>query len=273
MQNKTILITGSTDGIGRQTALDLANENAKVILHGRSIEKCEDAIEWINTKSKNVSLDYVVGDLASIQGTKQLAEEVKGKHPDLNVLLNNAGIYKKKRELTEDGYEVTFAVNHLSYFVLTLSLLDLLRSNAPSRVVNVSSMAHQRGEIDFENLNGEKHFSPYGAYALSKLANILFTKKLAELEKENGITVNCLHPGVINTKLLRKGFGFGGSKVEEGSRTSVYLALSDEVNDITGKYFVNSSIAEPSGVTDDKESIDKLWEISEDMTGIKYTDV
>lgn len=270
MDKKVILVTGATDGIGRQTALELAMEGAKVILHGRDSEKCEDAIEWIKTRYNNAELDCVTGDLSSIQQTKDIAEKVKKKHPDLNVLINNAGIYKKKGELTEDGYEYTFAVNHLSYFVLTLLLLKVLRKNAPARVVNVSSMAHQRGDIDFDNLNGEKEFSPYGAYALSKLANILFTKKLAELENENMVTVNCLHPGVISTKLLRKGFGFGGGRVEEGAKTSVYLALSDEVKNITGKYFVNSAVAEPSGITDDTEVIDRLWTINEEMTGVKY---
>ena len=181
------------------------------------------------------------------------------------MLINNAGVFENEKIFTSDGYEMTFGVNHLAHFLLTILLLDLIKSSAPSRIINVSSMAHSGNEFDLENLNSEKSFSSYNAYAISKAANILFTYKLAKDLEGTGVTVNALHPGVISTKLLHKGWGIGGASLESGAATSVYLASSDEVEGVTGKYFSNKRRSRSSSLTHDEELQQKLWDISYKM--------
>jgi NAD(P)-dependent dehydrogenase (short-subunit alcohol dehydrogenase family) len=268
MEGKTILITGSTDGIGKQTALELSKMGANVLLHGRNQNRGGNALEEIKKKTGNNKIEFFIADLSSQKQVRLLAEKIQEKHNRLDVLINNAGVYMKERQLTEDGLEMTFAVNHLSHFLLTYLLLDLLKKSSPSRIINISSIAHQSGSVDFDNLQGEKKFSSYGAYALSKLANILFTYKLAEKLKNTGVTVNCLHPGVINTKLLRAGFGFGGASLDVGAETPVYLAISLEVENITGRYFVKKKETKSSTITYDIKIRKKFWEISEKLAGI-----
>jgi len=170
----------------------------------------------------------------------------------------------KNRELSQDGFEMTFAVNHLAHFLLTDLLLDLIKKSGYSRVINVASMAHA-SEIYFDNLQHEKFYEGYSAYALSKLCNILFTYELAEKLSGSKTTVNCLHPGVIRTKLLHAGWGFGGSELNEGSKTPVHLATSQEVEKITGKYFVNCAQSNSSDISYNQEKRKLLWEISEKM--------
>ncbi len=203
-----------------------------------------------------------------------MAKEIEDRFADLKVLINNAGVFEQSKRLSKDGYEMTFAVNHLAHFALTLLVLPLLSKNQPSRIISVSSMAHSY-DIDFSNLQGEKGYSGYTAYSYSKLANILFTFELAERLKNLGlnITVNCLHPGVIGTKLLRKGWGIGGGSVEEGARMSVYLAESDDVSNITGEYFRDMRVSSPAEVAYDREVRKKLWEISEKLTSVKFDEL
>ncbi|MBW2358137.1 MAG: SDR family oxidoreductase [Deltaproteobacteria bacterium] len=245
MKTKTILITGSTDGIGKQTALDLAKTGATILLHGRNPARGERVLREIRNATGNDRIEIFIADLASLKQVRNLAEQVHQKHDSLDVLINNAGVYETTRKITQDGFEMTFAVNHLAPFLLTLLLLDLLIKSAPSRIINVSSIAHA-SSIDFENLQGEKHCGGYEAYSLSKLCNILFTYKLAQRLKGKGITVNCLHPGVINTKLLAK---------------------------VTGKYFMNKRQKKSSSISYDAETQTKLWQISEQLTGIVFEDV
>jgi len=268
LKEKTVLVTGSTDGIGKQTALELLKKGARVLIHGKNLGKLEKTQKEF---SKYGKVKIYKGDLSSLKDIKRMAEEILENEKELKVLINNAGIFSHSKILSEDGYELTFAVNHLAPFYLTYLLLPLLKKSQPSRIVNVSSMAHS-STIDFSNLQGERGYSGYEAYSLSKLANILFTFELSERLKGYNITVNCLHPGVINTKLLREGWGFGGASVIEGARTSVYLASSPEVSNISGKYFSNMRISEPAPIAYDKEIRKKLWNISEKLTEVNYQD-
>jgi len=216
----------------------------------------------------NQHIDLFIADLSRIDQVRKLAADVKAKYSHLHVLINNAGIYMNERVLTPDGLEMTFAVNHLAPFILTHDLLDLLKHSAPSRLITVSSVAHQRGRLDAQNLQGERKFSPYVAYSLSKLANILFTVEIAERLAGTGITANCLHPGVINTKLLRDGFSIEGGSPEEGAETSVYLATSPAVEEVTGKYFVKKREVRLSSHAVDRRDRHELWRISEKLAGI-----
>jgi NAD(P)-dependent dehydrogenase (short-subunit alcohol dehydrogenase family) len=269
MKGTIVLVTGSTDGIGKQAALELARRGATVLVHGRNEQRVRDTVEELRTASGDDSADGFVADLSSLKEVDRLAREIKSKHSRLHVLLNNAGVFMKERVVTPDGYEMTFAVNHLAPFLLTCELLDLLKKGAPSRVITVSSVAHQRGQLDFDNLQGQKHFDGYGAYALSKLANVLFTYELAERLRGTGVTANCLHPGVIGTKLLRTGFNIDGQHtLEQGAATSVYLASAPEVADTTGMYFVNKQPRESAAMTRERELQKKLWEVSAVLCGV-----
>jgi NAD(P)-dependent dehydrogenase (short-subunit alcohol dehydrogenase family) len=269
VKNKTILITGSTDGIGRQTALDLAQTGAAILLHGRDPTRGERVLHAIRKVTGNDRIEIFIADLASLNQVRSLAEKVHQKHKSLDVLINNAGVYETTRKISQDGFERTFAVNHLAPFLLTHLLLDLLKRGAPSRIINVSSMAHA-SSIDFENLQGEKHYGGYDAYALSKLCNMLFTYQLARRLEGTGVTANCLHPGVISTKLLKAGWGVGGSPVAEGSKNSVYLATAPELDGVSGKYFMNRKQTKSSGISYDQKTQKKLWHVSERMTGIVF---
>lgn len=269
IQDKIVLVTGSTDGIGWQTAHDLAVMGARVIVHGRSEEKAKHAAESIASKSGSEQVEYVAGDLSSLQEIKTMADVIHKRYDGIDVLINNAGVLKNERETSRDGYELTFAVNHLAYFYLAGLLLDLLQESTYSRIVNVASQAHA-GKLDFDNLQGEKFYDDYDAYSRSKLCNILFTKKLARMLGHTKPTVNALHPGVISTKLLHAGWGSGGADWSMGSRTSVYLATSNEVADLSGDYFSGNRRTKPAPVADDWTLQDRLWHESEKMTGFSW---
>lgn len=268
MAAKTILITGSTDGIGKQAALELATAGHKVIIHGRQEARCQATADWISRQSRS-RVEWVVGDFSSLQQVRQMAGEINRRFQHLNVLVNNAGVYEPQRRLSEDGYEMTFAVNHLAHFLLTGLLLNLLFDHSPARIVTVSSMAHA-SHLDFDNLQGETSYSGYGAYALSKLANILFTFELARRLEGKPVQANCLHPGVISTKLLHAGWGVGGADVSQGAQMLVYLATSSEVENISGQYFSDYRITEPAPVARNEQAAKKLWQISEQLTGFRY---
>jgi NAD(P)-dependent dehydrogenase (short-subunit alcohol dehydrogenase family) len=264
---KTILVTGSTDGIGKQTALELAKKGHRVIIHGRKIDRCLDVREHIRSRSGNKYVDFVAADLSSLKAARVMAEEIKMNYKNLDILINNAGVFEQKKKITEDNLERTFVVNHLSVFLLTGSLLDLLKKSPAARIVTVSSMAHA-SKIDFDNLQGEKYYDGHEAYGRSKLCNILFTFELAERVK--GITVNTLHPGVIGTKLLQVGWGMGGASLESGAQTSIYLALADELEEVSGKYFSNRRESKPAAICSDSQIRRKLWKISEILSGFTY---
>jgi NAD(P)-dependent dehydrogenase (short-subunit alcohol dehydrogenase family) len=263
---RTILVTGSTDGIGKQTAMDLARLGARVILHGRKAER----LERTRRDFAEAGLDTagtLVADFADLTSVREMAREAVERYPDLNILVNNAGLIVKRRAVTGDGHETTWQVNHLAPVLLTMELLPLLRKNVPARIVNVSSVAHTRGRIDLEDLNGERAFDSYGAYAQSKLANVLFTYELAEQLAGASVDVNCLHPGVIGTKLLMAGFGIDGASLEEGARTSVHLAMSEDLEGVSGKYFVQGETTPSSAMTYDVRLRKDLWDLTMQAIG------
>lgn len=256
-----ILITGATDGIGLETAKQLARKGHELILHGRNIDKVQRACKTVKQVVPDAKVQAVNADLADLAAIARLAQELSSRIPQIDVLVNNAGVYMTQRKLSGDGFEMTLAVNHLAHFLLTILLLSLLKTAPHPRVVTVSSMVHSGGRIEFDNMNGERHFDGYGAYANSKLANALFSRELAR--REPWLSSNSLHPGVIGTKLLHAAFSMPGASVVEGARTSVYLASSPEVEGISGKYFSNCAAVSSSPLVEDPQLAQRLWEWSE----------
>jgi NAD(P)-dependent dehydrogenase (short-subunit alcohol dehydrogenase family) len=210
----------------------------------------------------------IIADLASLSQTRSMAETLNTKLDRLDVLINNAGVFMNDFQKSEEGFEMTFAVNHLAHFLLTLALLSLLEKSAPSRIINVSSIAHQGGGIDFDTLNSPQYFDGYRSYCLSKLANILFTRQLVVELEGTGITANSLHPGVVTTKLLWAGFNIEGVGLEEGAETTVYCASSPELEDVSGEYFIKCKPTSPSKQACDDEAARELWNKSLEMVGL-----
>jgi len=258
---KTILVTGATDGIGFATATLLAEQGHALVLHGRTEEKVAQAIKAIHIAAPNAVLQTVYADLGDLAAVASMAQELAERLPQLDVLVNNAGVYMTKRELSHDGFEMTLAVNHLSHFLLTGLLLPLLKKSAAPRVVSVSSMVHTSGHIVFDDMNMDHNFDGYRAYANSKLANLLFANELAR--REPWLTSNSLHPGVIGTKLLHAAFSMQGETVETGAQTSVYLATSPDVAKTTGKYFDNCTAVNAAAQAMDQHLAQRLWAWSE----------
>lgn len=272
-KNKLILVTGSTDGIGKQTALELAEKGHSVIIHGRNKEKCLSTIEEIKAKVRSSNLDFVIADFSNKENVKLMADELRSKYSKLDVLINNAGVYLKNRQTNDDGIELTFMINHLAHFYLTLLLIDLLKKSDNARIINVSSIAHENANFNFEDLMFQKGYSGYKAYANSKLFNLFFTYSLQRRLKNSNIKVYALHPGVITTKLLYTGFGISGSPLSIGAGTPVYLATSDEILNDSGKYFVKKRPAKSSKISYDEKFQEKLWDISLALLNLKKEDV
>jgi NAD(P)-dependent dehydrogenase (short-subunit alcohol dehydrogenase family) len=272
MTEPIVLVTGSTDGIGKATARELATRGARVILHGRNQVKGHDVLRELEQETGSRDMDLITADLSLQRNVIRLAEEVVSRNKRLDVLINNAGVFERNRNITPDGREMTFAVNYLAPFLLTSHLLPLLKKSSPSRVVNVSSIAHRDiRHIDWDNLQGEHHYDPYQAYALSKFGIITFTYCLAQKIATAGITANCLHPGATDTKMLREGFpGVRGQSPAEGAKTSVFLALSPEVEGVTGMYFEESPApGRSSPLTYDYDLQERAWKVAEELTGLR----
>ncbi|NMB55486.1 MAG: SDR family oxidoreductase [Leptolinea sp.] len=267
MKGKTILITGSTDGIGRQTALELARRGGRIILHGRSKERVAAAATEIEAET-GTAVDYVTGDFASLAQVRDMAADVLKKTDGLHVLINNAGTFSAERRMTEDCFELTWQVNHLAPYLLTCLLLERLKNSTPARVVNVASMTHAYARLDYENLQGEKEYKGSRAYSLAKLGNVMATFYLAEKLANCGVTVNCLHPGVVDTKLLRASYNIAGVSPEIGARTSIYLACSPEVEGVTGKYFDECKETAPSPLSLDVEERQRFMDVTNRMLGL-----
>jgi NAD(P)-dependent dehydrogenase (short-subunit alcohol dehydrogenase family) len=259
------LVTGATDGIGLQTAIELAKKGARVLVHGRTEQKARLAAGSVKSQVPKAEVVPVWGDLSRLAEVRALAAQVQREAPVLDVLVNNAGVFMKERTLTPDGYETTLQVNHLAPFLLTELLLPQLKAAPQGRVVNVSSMAHARGRVTLDDLQSAKSYDGYGAYALSKLLNVHFTHELARRLEGTKVTTYVLHPGVIGTKLLRTGFGMGGGDLESGARTSVYCATAPELAAVTGRYYSDARETSPAAHADKPELEKKLWDLSQQL--------
>ena len=276
MAGSVCIVTGANGGIGRATVLGLANLGATVVMVCRSRERGEAALAEVKEKSNNDHVSLQIADLSSQVEVRKLAENFRSQHSALHVLINNAGIVPRKREVTVDGLETQFAVNYLAPFLLTNLLLDMLKSSAPARVVTVASDMHRGATIDFDDLQSERAYKPLRVYCRTKLANVLFTKELARRLQGTGVTANCLHPGVVATKLLADAMGMRrtvrpttrliGSSPDKGAKTSIYLASSPEVEGVSGKYFVRQKAVESSKVSYDENMASQLWRVSAELT-------
>jgi NAD(P)-dependent dehydrogenase (short-subunit alcohol dehydrogenase family) len=279
MKGKIVLITGATSGIGKETALGLAKMGATVVLVGRSREKLDRVAGDIASATGNRTIDTMICDLTSMENVRKLASEFKQKYKRLDVLINNAGEIVNERRTTVDGFEYTLALDHLSHFLLTMLLLDLIKASAPARIMNISSSAHMIGRINFEDLMGEKKYNPMKAYGQAKLANLLFTRELARRLAGTAVTVNAVHPGAVRTNF---GKGMKGRwrillwlgspfliDAEKGAETSIFVASSPEVADTTGKYFVKKKEKESSRRSYDQAVARRLWEVSSRLTGVE----
>jgi len=281
MKGKICLVTGTSSGIGKATAIGLAKMDAIVLAAMRDSEKSRNALNEIKAKSgkDDSSIIFLPVDLSSQKSLRDLAKEVNQRFGRLDVLLNNAGVSEFKRSLTQDGIETTFAVNVLAPFLLMTLLTEKLEASAPSRIVNVSSAAANGESIDFDNLQGEKKFRMFGNYGQSKLALNLITVEFSRRLAGKGVTANFLHPGVIRTDLGSRGMNpvlkaigkfvrlFMASP-ETGAKTSIYLASSPDVEGITGKYFGKSKEQKANPISYDQEAAKRLWKICEDLTGV-----
>ena len=279
MNGKICLITGGTNGIGKSTALELARMGADVIIVGRNAQKTSSVVEEIRSATGNVKVDSLLADLSSQQDVRQLADEFRSKYSQLHVLINNAGGFFMKRQISIDGIEMTFAVNHLAGFLLSNLLLDMIKTSGHTRIINVSSDAHASGKIEFDNLQGERHYN-LGAYDNSKLANILFTTELARRLQGTDVTVNSLHPGFVATGFAKNNGKFMALLIStlvplmarsaaKGAETSVYLASSSEVEGTTGKYFYNSHSIPTAPQANDRVIAGKLWNVSAEMVKLR----
>ncbi|MDQ7025839.1 MAG: SDR family oxidoreductase [Anaerolineae bacterium] len=284
MNGKVVMVTGATNGIGVVTAVKLAQMGAEVVIVSRNKSKLEDTVRRIKADTGNDAVTYIQADLSSLSDIRKAADTFLNTHNRLDVLVNNAGGVFGQRQETIDGYEMTFALNHLNYFLLTNLLLETIKQTATeqgeARVVNVSSSAHKWGKINFDNLERKRRYNNWLAYSDSKLMNVMFTYELARRLDGTGVTANVLHPGLVNT-----GFGMSnngrivtgvlniyqnllGKSPNDGAATNIYLASSPEVEGITGKYWVDKKQKRSNSLSYDVETQKRLWEVSEQLTGL-----
>jgi NAD(P)-dependent dehydrogenase (short-subunit alcohol dehydrogenase family) len=265
-----VLVTGSTDGIGRETALELARLGARVIVHGRNRARVADAYEEVKSAAGGTTPAPVVADFSSLAQVRALAEELEQRGVALDTLINNAGVYMKRRELSADGIELTLAVNHFAHVLLTHLVLAGNAGTALSRIVNLSSIAHSRASVDLEDIeNTRAEFDDYQAYATSKFANVLFTVELARRLKSRGVLVNAVHPGVVSTKLLKTGFDMRGpDSLGKGARSSVMLAISPEYGHISGSYFIEGRETRMNRLAADAQLAARYYELSAARVGV-----
>ena len=283
MKGQTVVVTGGNSGIGLETAAALTAMGARVLLTARNADRGRAAVAEIADRTPGARVQLVVFDLADLSSVRRGAAEILEQAPRLDVLVNNAGVVLSERRVTVDGYEATFATNHLGPFLLTNLVLDRLRASAPARVVNVASTAHNsaRKGIPFDDLQSEGRYRGMRVYGQSKLANILFTNELARRLEGTGVTANSLHPGTVRTGYGADGDARGllavGLKVSgpfflspaKGARTSVYLASSAEVDGVSGQYFVKCKPRTPRTWARDPDAAQRLWRVSEELVGLE----
>lgn len=284
---KTVIVTGANTGIGKETAKELARRGGRVILACRDLEKAEQARAEIVLETANRNVTVKLLDLASMGSIRAFAKDINATEPHVDILINNAGIMRCPKMLTEDGFEMQLGVNHLGHFLLTMLLLDKLKASAPSRIVNVSSLAHIRGKINFDDLNSAKSYDPGTAYSQSKLANILFTRELTKRLEGSGVTANSVHPGLVQTELGRHMSIYKSSfsrtvlapiawlflkSPTQGAQTTLYCALASELEGVSGKYFSDCREKEVASQGKDDEVAKRLWAISESWTRLTSGD-
>lgn len=276
MNGKICLVTGATSGIGKATALALAQLGATVVIVSRSSARCAAVVDEIKRISGNDAVEALIADLSVMAEVRDVADQFRSKYQKLHVLINNAGGAYSKRQVTSEGFEKTFALNHLGCFLLTRLLLDTLKASAPARIINVSSDAHKSVRIDFDDLQTEKGNFVFNAYGRSKLAVVVFSYELARRLSGSGITVNVLHPGLVRTGFANNMGAVPAAAInflmrfvaltpEQGAKTSVYLATSPEVENVTGKYWEKSQAVPSGSATYDTATWTRLWEVSDKM--------
>ena len=278
MDNRICLITGCSSGIGKATAIDLAKKGFEIIMLVRDCEKSRIAFEEIKTVSKSKTVIKYV-DLSSLDSIKKSVEEIKSEYNKIDILINNAGVFKRSFETSKDGYEMSLAVNYFATFALSIFMLPLLRKSNQARIINLTSEMYKNGNVNLDNNFSIDKFDGNKAYANSKLLVIYFTKELAnKLESEN-ITVNCVHPGVVGTDVFReypkwfaKLMNLMISKPTDGAKPSIFLASSDDVKNTSGKYFYKSKQKETDNIANDINLSRKIWEKTEELTKIRYTE-
>lgn len=279
LRGKNVLVTGATSGIGLEAAVELARHSARVTLVGRDPKRTETAVREVRERSGATEVRHLLCDFSSQADIRRLAAEVLASHDRLHVLINNAGGVNKKRRLTVDGIETTFAVNHLGYFLLTNLLLDRIVQSAPARIVTVASAGHRSGTLDFDDLGYERGYSIMRAYTRSKLANVLFANELARRLEGTGVTSNSLHPGVVATNIW-SGAPNGAKQLirflarpffltsAQGAAPIVQLAASPDLEGVTGKYFEKGRPMTPAPRARDEALAKRLWELSASLTAL-----
>jgi NAD(P)-dependent dehydrogenase (short-subunit alcohol dehydrogenase family) len=278
MEGKVVVLTGGTSGIGQVAAETLAGWGARLILVARDQRRGEGALERLRKQSPGTAHGVYYADLSRLAEMKQVGQEIAGAEPRIDVLINNAGAFFSRRDVTEDGLERTFATNHLSYFVLTHFLRERLAAAAPARIINTASEAHRRARLDLDDLQSENGYRGFAVYGSSKLANILFTRELAHRLEGTGVTANSLHPGFVATRFGDNNGGLAASVIgflkkfaltpEQGAQTIIYLASSDEPRAITGQYFHKCRVATPSKRAQDDEAAKRLWQETARLAGV-----
>jgi NAD(P)-dependent dehydrogenase (short-subunit alcohol dehydrogenase family) len=280
VKDKTVVVTGGTSGIGEVAALSLAEKGARIVLFARDRER--GAATLAKLKSVNAAADHRAhyGDLSSIADMKRVAKEVADSEARIDVLVNNAGAVFLSRKTSVDGLEMTFATNHMGYFVVTNILLDRLKATPGARIVSTASDAHKSGKLDFDDLQSVKNYSSFRVYGTSKLCNILFTRELARRLEGTGVTANCLHPGFVGTrfgqnnannilmKLLAKGIMSFGLSPEDGAKTIIHLASSPDVATISGEYFYKCKVDVATDAATDDDNAKRLWDVSATIAGV-----
>lgn len=281
LKGKTVVITGANTGIGKETAVDLAARGARVIIGCRNLEKGKEALKEIQDRSGNRNVFLEKLDLASLESVRSFADKILNSEPRLDILINNAGVMACPYQKTEDGFEMQFGVNHLGHFLLTMLLLDRLKSSQPSRIINVSSSAHRMGtgKIKFDDIHHQKSYSSWGAYFDSKLANVLFTRELSKHLEGTHVTANSLHPGAVTTELQRHSIlsspimyplrWYMFKTAEQGAQTTIHCAVAEEMEGVCGKYLRDCHIVEESKGAQDDAAAKKLWEVSLQLVGLE----
>jgi len=281
LKGKTVVITGGNTGIGKETAVDLARRGARVIVGCRNMEKGKAALKEIQERSESKDVFLLQIDLASLDSVRKFADNILNSEPRLDILINNAGVMACDYQKTEDGFEMQFGTNHLGHFLLTMLLLDLIKKSEPSRIINVSSSAHAMGsgKINFDDIHWEKNYSSWAAYFNSKLANVLFTRELSKRLEGSHVTANSLHPGAVSTDLQRHSFlsstlvspirWYLFKDAEQGAQTTIYCAVAEEMEGVSGKYLADCAIKEPCKGAQDDDAAKKLWDLSVKLVGLQ----